>query len=233
MGEREKGEGGPGTGRSAAEERCTCWRWGTLGLHEVVTYFPGAKRSLHGVIKLSFIPVQRASLRHMQALNTHLRLFGKLSCSPVKVNWSASTRGAVEVCASHRVSSAKSEHGLKLLQWDFLFLLLWENVTWLWHLFHWYLQSRSGSWFNFHNRSWNPVKLQQPGPRCLLCCPAALQSSLCPNCWWAPCAIPAAPLLGPGKMSLKSQLFTSIPAIGIFPGCRKGFLESFCTAAVL
>jgi len=24
MGEREKGEGGPGTGRSAAEERCTC-----------------------------------------------------------------------------------------------------------------------------------------------------------------------------------------------------------------
>lgn len=77
--------------------------------------------------------------------------------------------------------------------------------------------------------SWNPHELKQPGPVCLLCCPAALQSSLQPSCWWVPCHPHSWGLV----KCLWGQLFTSVPAMGIFSGCMRRFLESFWTATVL
>lgn len=164
-----------------------------------------------------------------------------MSCSSCKSELISYHKKYSEVCASCHISLSKSElkfwklnfsWNWKLLQWDSLSLLLWKYVTWLWHLFHWYLQGQSGSWFNFHNSTWNPLKLQQPGPACLLCCPAVLQSCLQLSCWWAP--IPSPLLLCWSLVKcLQGQLFTSVPATEIFPCSMKGFLESFCTVAVL
>lgn len=139
------------------------------------------------------------------------------------MNWSGSTRGTLEVCVAITSVQLNQSTGWKLLQWDFIYLLLWELVTWLWHLFHWYLQDQSGSWF---------IKPQQPGPVCLLCRTAPLQNPLQPSCEWTP--MPSSLLLCWDLLKcLYGQLFIAVAATEIFPGCMKGFLESFCTAAGL
>lgn len=119
----------------------------------------------------------------------------------------------------------------KLFQWAcFLPPCPWlqEYGTWLWHLLHWYLNGQSGSWYNFHSWSWNSLKLKQPSPVYFLCCPAALQSSFADKPWWTPKQYSLL-LCWHLVRNRYCQLFTSVPASGIFPGCIK---SSFCTAAV-